>query len=228
MNKDQVQLIRYVNAFFIGTSVTTIGAFFTNSDSHIITLGIILFGGLVATIAWFLYLRSSLEIVKERHETVINTIEGSETHPVLRFTGIPNGKEMYYTLNLANAKSKPLYDVWVMFHDPEEVERSCENGLPTLKTLDLYKRENLGNIPPNFHFPLCEPQKLPEKGYFHYFSYLGTRNGIYHQEIYLFPNEKGWEIKQILTKYVEGEKERKVLIDDRSIEDKTDLSWILK
>lgn len=167
--------------------------------------------------------------LRKEIDRIISTIEGKDSHPVLRFLGYQNKSDFFYELNLANAEANPLYDVWILLHDPEEIKKSFEKGKATLDTYNLYKRINVGNLPPNFHFPIIKPLKKPKKGYFHYFAYIGTRNGIYHQEIYFFPIPNGIpKIKEVLTKHIIGETERKYIIDNRTKKDKNDLEWIIE
>ena len=165
--------------------------------------------------------------LRKELETVLIAIEGKDTYPLLDFIGCTDVNQMYYQLVISNSKHRPLYDVIVRINDPEEVEESKFNGMNTLKTLKLYNTIHIGNLPPSLMLPIREPEVFPKKGYFHFFSYIGTRNGVYHQEIYCFPKDQFlWEIATKLQKSVEGSRERKIIYEYIP-EPYKDLKWII-
>lgn len=164
--------------------------------------------------------------LRKELETVLVAIEGKDTYPLLEFVGCTDVNQMYYQLVISNSKHRPLYDVIVRIYDPEEVEESKFNGMNTLKTLKLYNTINIGNLPPSLILPIREPEVFPKKGYFHFFSYIGTRNGVYHQEIYCFPKDKFlWEIATKLRKHIDDTTFK--VIYEYIPEQYKDLKWII-
>jgi len=170
--------------------------------------------------------------LRKEIEVLIDVIEGRDSYGLIQVHGLLCGEDLCYQFVIGNMGDKPLYDVVVNIYDPEEYAKTLRNGIATVEGAKLHQRFNIGNLPPNLHTPIFEPQKFPNKEYFHFVSYIGTRNGIYYQEIFCLPSplfRQSWVIATKLHKrnFETREYELKYEYIDKNIDVK-ELNWYLE
>jgi hypothetical protein len=125
-------------------------------------------------------------LLSSKNEIIDNLI-GSDSYGQAKITGLYcKDKEFCYQLNFCNMKEKPLYDVSLLYHNPDEVDKTLYNGIYMEDTENVYKSVNLGNMPPSRCLSLGIPFKLDKDKPLHLFFYIGTRNGVYHQELFCY------------------------------------------
>lgn len=142
--------------------------------------------------------------LRKEMDILLDAIEGRNNYGMLIPTGmIENDGRVLIQFYFGNRGKRPLYDVNLLIHDPEEIDEGNKVGMSAIDIMKLYHRIQIGNLPPQMHWPIFEVADFPPKGYFHYFAYIGTRNGVFHQEIFCYPPlvpKSGWETATRLTK----------------------------
>jgi len=170
--------------------------------------------------------------LRKELQVLVDVVEGRDSYGLIQVMGLLCGDEFCYQFVIGNMGNKPLYDVIINIYDPEEYAKTLKNEIATVEGVKLHQRINVGNLPPNLHTAIFEPMKFPEKGYSHYVSYIGTRSGIYYQEIFCYPSIKpnqGWRIATKLQKrnFETNQYELKYHNIDKSMNE-IGLNWHLK
>ena len=75
--------------------------------------------------------------------------------------------------------------------------------MATLESKDFIVRKSLGNVPATFWFPINEPRSFKESGE-HFVIHIASRNGLFYQELVLYPKGRYWTSSMRLSKYNES------------------------
>lgn len=107
----------------------------------------------------------------------------------------------YQRLVFQNLTSEPIFDVVISF-DKRGVEGEGDGDF------DYFKTYNLGSVAPSRIIPLGDRFKIAHGEMIHHNFYIGTRNGVYRQELFCAQGRSTpWSIITRLFKY-DFEKEK--------------------
>jgi hypothetical protein len=173
----------------------------------------------------------SYDILNSKSEIIKNSLGGNSYGQIVISMLICNNNEMCYQLNFSNSGKSPLYDIVLNYYNPDEYKETLKLGMATEKSIEKYKYFNLGNVVPMRMVKIDSPFSLPLNKIVHLFFYIGARNGICHQELFICRTEK--QILHLATKLVRhnNETNKKETLYENFDRDfpisKDKLKWIL-
>lgn len=93
------------------------------------------------------------------------------------------GDSVCHRLYIFNNSYSPIYDVEIRYNDPYYQSKTVKGGLMSTDDLNSFKRKKLGNLTPSIMTDIGEISCLDKKDFIYYNFYIGTRHGIYRQEL---------------------------------------------
>jgi len=110
----------------------------------------------------------------QSYRNIIDSIYG-KGYGMVTIVGEPKNDEVSYWLTFGNLTHEPIYDVVISFDT---------SGTSSCQGFDCFKTYNLGSVVPERHIPLGTRFQFNSDKVLHYNFYIGTRNGIYRQELF--------------------------------------------
>lgn len=138
------------------------------------------------------------ELIVSKNEIIDNYI-GGKSYGMITYSPIicSELKTWCHKLYFANMGKSPIYDVVISYYSPEEFKKTQLNGHNTTDGEKQYKWVNIGNVVPQRHIDIGELLNIPIGEIRHYIFYIGSRNGIYYQELFCTPNSDNFSLKVV-------------------------------
>jgi len=171
---------------------TILGTIYSENSKRLTKLSIGLIFTIIAAITIDNEYSSQQETIKLQQKLVANleaTLMAKEeildnyigTNDKISITAYPiyDGDKLFHQFRLSNNSYTPIHDVTVTHFPPHKINKFMRDGINTVESKKLHKRERIGYMGAQEWIDFGDPFEVEEKEEIYYRFFINTRHGLY-------------------------------------------------